>query len=630
VIRRKLIAAALAGLLAACMQGEGGTEIPNELVGHEFIAGKGPAADAEIKLVPVGYLPGSQGIDSANPVLLTARTDDKGRFAFRDVPPGQYNIQAAQDGLHSFRDSLPVTGKGQDLDPDTLSAPAVLTGRVELEPEDDLQSVTVQALGTTAFVNADADGQFRITNLGAGQYQLRASTILPLYTSDYEVVTLHAGAHDTLARPLRPYYTGIPVVRGLTATPTADGGIRLNWNKPTYKKALAYLIYRDAANVLLPSTVPLWRVTDTAYTDVIYSQTPDSTQFPYQDTSAHAYSYRVKILDASGNVGPSFGFIEATSIPPTVGVSSGKWHKFTGHMPYSVTFYSLFTFRDSLWLMGPPDSSHAPGNPPNSLSVSANGSDWAVRPQPAPLPFHADQITVMRDSLWAIGMISGMDSAKDSVWNGLTLWASADGSHWAQVRERLPMDYRWGFSLIVLRDSLWMLHGNTYDGPSRNADPWHTGDGKTWIRGDAAQDQGFDGATFTAFQDKIVAIGGSTPPIDRRANKSVLISASATEWTAHPAPTGLLPRWNHGAAVHGGKLWVVGGTPAEYYNGSGIVPALSDVWSSEDGIAWKLIDGHAPFQGRANPIVVSWKGKLWVVGGSGPLGSATELWYMDP
>jgi hypothetical protein len=304
--------------LAGCLQ-ESGTEIPNELVGKEFIAGRGPAANAELKLIPVGYIPGgTQGPDSAQAAVVTAKTDDKGRFAFKDVSPGQYNLIAAQDGLRSFRDSLVVTGKAQDLSGDTLDAPGTLSGWVELEPQDDPQTATVQVMGTTRFVNVDARGFFRLKDLGAGEYRLRVVTILPLYAPLFQEVVVRAGADDTLAQPLLPFFAGIPVIRGLTAMPDVKGIVHLAWSKPKYGKVLDYLVYRDTAGTLLPSALPILRIKDTCYEDTIYSRTPRAGQYGYDDSAYRTFSYRVKILDWSGNVGPSYGFTEATVAPPTV------------------------------------------------------------------------------------------------------------------------------------------------------------------------------------------------------------------------------------------------------------------------------------------------------------------------
>jgi hypothetical protein len=67
----------------------------------------------------------------------------------------------------------------------------------------------------------------------------------------------------------------------------------------------------------------------------------------------------------------------------------------------------------------------------------------------------------------------------------------------------------------------------------------------------------------------------------------------------------------HGAAwlVHDNRLYVIGGD------------LLRDVWSSADGIDWRLENGNAPFGGRYTPNAASLDGRLVVYNGL--------RWYPD-
>ena len=175
-----LCATLTSGLMVSCNTNDGGTEIPNELVGKEYIAGQGPAADAEIKLIPVGYLPGAPGADSGKGVLVSGRTDGHGRFSFANLAPGQYNVLVSKDGLHSLRDSVSITGERQALAADTLKAPGSITGYVALEGLDAPRSATVQVLGTTVFVNVEPSGAFNLNALAPGQYRFTIRLTAPV------------------------------------------------------------------------------------------------------------------------------------------------------------------------------------------------------------------------------------------------------------------------------------------------------------------------------------------------------------------------------------------------------------------------------------------------------------------
>ena len=200
----------LCGLFPACNTTEGGTEIPNELTGKEFIAGKGPAADADIRLIPVGYVPGAS--DSGKGVL-TAKTDAPGRFSFEDAAPGQYNLIASKEGLHSFRDSVSVSAKGLQLEADTLKAPGSLVGRVALQPQHSNRTAMVQVLGTTVFVNVAVNGEFTLADLGAGRYRIRVSSIEEGYVPLFRECDIRAGQTDTLADTCGPSSPAFPSLR---------------------------------------------------------------------------------------------------------------------------------------------------------------------------------------------------------------------------------------------------------------------------------------------------------------------------------------------------------------------------------------------------------------------------------
>ncbi len=614
----------LAGVLSSSCVQEGGTDIPNELVGKEFIAGKS-AVEADIKLVPVGFIPGGQGGDSGRTLIFTSKTDAQGRFYVKNAVPGQYNILASKDGLKSFRDSIAITGKGQELASDTLKAPCSLTGIVQLEPQDDPQSVTVQVLGSTTFVNVDQNGLFSLTNLGAGQYRLRIVTTLNGYVPLYKEFTLMPGRNETLIEPLRPFYSSIPVVKGLSVFSNGVSSLKLSWNKSTFTKIQAYLVYRDSEGVLLPSEKPIVRVTDTFFIDTLYSRTPVFGQHSYMDSLPHSYTYRVKILDKSANIGPSFGFVEGKVLPPRHDSTFIYWKKSLGTLPRGSP-NSLVVFNNEMWLLYYNQIGRRIFNP-NILDTlivwsSPDGISWKKRFQFDSTNDNYSAITVFRNKLWIVGQKSTFSGFSTGFQN--IIWSSSDGVQWVEEiqSESNPSVSNYGVS--TFQNRLWLFGRDR----SSLANYFQSSaDGLVWKREKNIIDSSYTDYIIVPFLDRLWSIGW-----EDGYNSRIFSTMDGSTWTSSSLPEELWRRSNHALTQHREKLWLIGGgnemnnifVRAEYKN---------DVWSSPDGLNWQLMDLHAPFEARAKPLSVSFQGKLWVMGGVNPYlvpsgQQYTDIWYL--
>ncbi len=95
-------------------------------------------------------------------------------------------------------------------------------------------------------------------------------------------------------------------------------------------------------------------------------------------------------------------------------------------------------------------------------------------------------------------------------------------------------------------------------------------------------------------------------------------------------------RDSHGLVVFKDKLWVMGGLDGNCcVLDSGIVsyertPHFSDIWSSEDGINWKLEKENAEWGKRRSIQVVEFNNKLWLIGGWGPeIGYKNDIWSSE-
>ncbi len=642
-------------LLAACQLGGGGTEIPNELTGSVYLTGGQPAADAEVILYPVSYTPGNP--DSAAS-LKTTHTDGSGRFSFSNVANGEYNIlsrlasplektaasanvpespaiQSIAYNLLAFSDSTLISGAAQELPPDTLRAPGSLVGKVQLQPQDDPRSSIVQLLGTDYYTNVDSAGNFTLDNLPQGTYRLQVTTFLTNYVPLFKEITILSGKADSLPQPLAPFYSGIPVVTGLTAQARADGTVLLHWNRTNYSQFRTYLIFRDTAGTLFPGTSNPSGTSDTAFVDTVYK----NVRYPFGDTSSHTYEYRVRVEDQAGDPGAVLNEVTVTVHPPMV--TSGRWHLAAAQAPFPArSFPNALVFNNALWVIG--------GKSGNTVLQDAwssqDGMTWKKAFDSLPIPPSQTPLAaaVFQGKLWVMGVRN----------NHNFLWNSPDGTSWARVSDSISFPnltnatglFHSYASLLVFQNQLWVVGGVTQmvNGMSNALFMSHySSDGVNWnaakypdslsssINFAASIDSSF--LNTAGFGGKIWMAGGvyDFPEF----STSVWNSADGQNWSEAVQNAAFLPRYDHAVTVHNGSLWVTGGYVASTstdYTINVIETALSsEVWSSADGLSWTQIDTRAPFSPRAHHAAVSFQNRLWILGGDNGQAGLNDIWYFE-
>ena len=106
----------------------------------------------------------------------TALTDKNGRFSFRLVGSGVYNITVTtNDGQGSFKTNISFTGTGA-LTIDLVVTPVgAITGKAVLEDRpDDSEGIDVYVPGTSFIAKTTSNGEFVISGVPAGEYGLTA------------------------------------------------------------------------------------------------------------------------------------------------------------------------------------------------------------------------------------------------------------------------------------------------------------------------------------------------------------------------------------------------------------------------------------------------------------------------
>ena len=308
-VARGLLCISLALSSLHCTTKIAGSEVTNEKA-TVYGPDNSPTAGATVHIVPVNYIPGTTAGSTGGSTLYNTTTDQNGQYQIPRLDDGMYNILIQKDSLGSIQDSVTIGATGSVTN-DTLQPMGSLMARVEVQANHNPQTVTIQVLGTYYYTNVDSAGRFIIANLAAGTYTLRVITTLAEYTPTYKSISVRAGKTDTLPTPIRLIYTGIPVVTGLLASYNQMNGIvSLTWNPAAgYSDLLDYIVYRDPAAAIDPSSLPFASVPNNTFYDTLFRGTSiDSTSLQYR--------YRVCVRNNSLIKGVAYRNVVVMAVSP--------------------------------------------------------------------------------------------------------------------------------------------------------------------------------------------------------------------------------------------------------------------------------------------------------------------------
>ncbi|MCE9592071.1 MAG: cadherin-like beta sandwich domain-containing protein [Planctomycetes bacterium] len=186
---------------------------------------------------------------------------------------------------------------------------------------------------------------------------------------------------------------------------------------------------------------------------------------------------------------------------------------------------------------------------------------------------------------------------------------------WERLVEAAPFAARDSAGEMVFNDRMWLLGGYL---PHLVADVWSSGNGTTWNHtGDVPDEGGINIPATFAHAGRMWVTGQSGKLFASADGKTWDIVSAAPPWSG---------RYAVGAAVFQGRMWVLGGSK------DGVL--YNDVWSSADGVEWKLEAEHAGWSPRQlfSNVVVH-RGKLWVIGGGvtsyQPFRAYRDVWCSD-
>lgn len=154
----------------------------------------------------------------------------------------------------------------------------------------------------------------------------------------------------------------------------------------------------------------------------------------------------------------------------------------------------------------------------------------------------------------------------------------------------------------------------------------YSNDGRAWTAASPAMPYGSrEGAAAAGFNNRIWVVGGdqleatgASPTLGEKGDVFEIDPHGGSGFVTTNAAFG--PRKYHRVVSFNGRLWLVGGQ-------RGATPAyLNDVWSSTDGSTWTLATAAAPFAPRAEHALAVFNGRLWVIAGRNGSGYLRDVW----
>ena len=199
------------------------------------------------------------------------------------------------------------------------------------------------------------------------------------------------------------------------------------------------------------------------------------------------------------------------------------------------------------------------------------------------------------------------------------VWSSADSEVWSLETTAADWSGREEHQALSHNGRIYVLGGGVgvWD---RNAivknDVWSSVDGKTWmLETDDADWSPRALHQALSHNGRIYVLGGSRGEYGEYKN-DVWSSADGQNWSLETDDADWSVRSGHQALSHNGRIYVLGGLYV--YGGDGPDSGSNtknDVWSSEDGKTWMLETGNANWPARDLHQALSYKGRIYVLGG---------------
>lgn len=236
--------------------------------------------------------------------------------------------------------------------------------------------------------------------------------------------------------------------------------------------------------------------------------------------------------------------------------------------------------------------------------LSKDGKTWTKTALPeSGLNSAYQQYVQFRGAIYALGAMSGN---YENFTINTKILRTTDGKTWEIVAEKSNLPQRVFYGAIVFKDKIRLFGG--FDGKNYHNDVWNSTDGVNWTR--AAEKTAWSPrmvGTMIFFKDKIWIFGGGVidgeKEINPNSRKEVWSSTDGINWkleTDRKTERGGTP------IVFDGKLWSIGANRNDGSFGNAVL-------ISDDGVNWQA--QSAPWSPRGGSVVWVFKDKLFMTGG---------------
>ncbi len=331
--------------------------------------------------------------------------------------------------------------------------------------------------------------------------------------------------------------------------------------------------------------------------------------------SGMSYEY-FTYLDLNYAAGTKIEFRVEDKADPTKFAQSGQftiseydWMEVSPSLPWnSKDGAGLLNFNGRMWSLGGWDP---PFNPPNSTNndiwSSVDGVNWTFEGT-APWPArHCSAWLVYDNAMWVIGGDPQSGCLRD-------VWKSTDGINWISLEDTIPgYSPRHNTNYAPLNDKMLMLGGSScsVDPPTAYNQVWESTDGLSWNQLANAPWTGRSMQINYCVDDSNSAwILGGAGEHDRRSYNDIWKTNDGTNWTLVNASAPWGGRNWHTTAWFDNKIWVVAGMATSV--------EMNDVWYSEDGFVWhelKSTTGNWPAGTRHAASTTVYDNALWYMCG---------------
>lgn len=253
---------------------------------------------------------------------------------------------------------------------------------------------------------------------------------------------------------------------------------------------------------------------------------------------------------------------------------------------------------------------------------AVKGPDWECVNEAAPWQARDSHgKAIFQDHIWIFG-----GWFTPHVPNPRDVWKSPDGRQWTCTVEEAPWIHGDLMATMAYRDRLWVMGGRRLPGKENSNKVWSSPDGATWTLVGQAPWCPRVGHAYAVFKDRMWVIGGTEnfyEDNDQTLKNDVWSTEDGVAWRLETEDAGWPKRRDAQVVVFRDKLWLMGGGSWNPVN----VPR-NDVWCSEDGVRWTQVTEAAEWPPRIWHSVVAYRDRLWVMAGwSRANGNFGDVWY---